>query len=126
MGQTHLIDTNVIIDYFGDKLPTDAKLFLNNLEPVISAVTKIEVLGWHKATELQLKPLYAFMDWVVILPINEAVVDKTISLRQKYRIGLGDAIIGATALVNNLVLITRNIKDFEIIDALSLVNPFEL
>lgn len=27
MGQTHLIDTNVIIDYFGDKLPTDAKLF---------------------------------------------------------------------------------------------------
>jgi|YNPMSStandDraft_2_1061718.scaffolds.fasta_scaffold11690_4 predicted nucleic acid-binding protein len=45
MGQTHLIDTNVIIDYFGDKLPTDAKLFLNNLEPVISAVTKIEVLG---------------------------------------------------------------------------------
>jgi predicted nucleic acid-binding protein len=73
-----------------------------------------------------LKPLYAFMDWVVILPINEAVVDKTISLRQKYRIGLGDAIIAATALVNNLVLITRNIKDFEIIDALSLVNPFEL
>jgi predicted nucleic acid-binding protein len=66
------------------------------------------------------------MDWVVILPINEAVVDKTISLRQKYRIGLGDAIIAATALVNNLVLITRNIKDFEIIDALSLVNPFEL
>jgi len=73
-----------------------------------------------------LKPLYAFIDWVVILPINEAVVDKTISLRQKYRIGLGDAIIAATALVNNLVLITRNIKDFEIIDALSLVNPFEL
>lgn len=73
-----------------------------------------------------MKPLYAFMDWVVILPINEAVVDKTISLRQKYRIGLGDAIIAATALVNNLVLITRNIKDFEIIDALSLVNPFEL
>ena len=57
MEQGYLIDTNVIIDNFGNKLPVKAKEFLNSFEPVISAVTKIEVLGWLNATKEQLKPL---------------------------------------------------------------------
>jgi predicted nucleic acid-binding protein len=126
MGQTHLIDSNVIIDYFGDKLPARAKLFLDNIEPVISAVTKIEVLGWYRATESQLKPFYSLMDFIIILPINDIVINETIALRQKRRIRLGDAIIAATALANNLTLITRNAKDFDSIDGLALVNPFDL
>lgn len=52
------MDTNVIIDYFGDKLPQNSKLFLNEIEIIISDVTKIEILGWHKASNEQLKQLY--------------------------------------------------------------------
>jgi len=37
-----------------------------------------------------------------------------------------DAIIAATVLTHNLILLTRNIKDFKnIIPAAQLVNPFE-
>lgn len=37
---------------------------------------------------------------------------------------LGDALIGATALVHDLTLVTRNIHDFGWIDGLLLLNPF--
>lgn len=36
---------------------------------------------------------------------------------------LGDAIIAATALENDLTLATANIKDFKHIEGLKLINP---
>ncbi len=78
MEQRNLIDTNIIIDNFGNKLPANAKTFLNDLEITISAVTQIEVLGWLHATEQQLKPLHAFMELATILSINETVIEKNI------------------------------------------------
>ena len=126
MEQTYLIDTNVIIDNFGNKLPPNAKAFLNLLDPIVSAVTKIEVLGWLNATEKQLQPLYDFMEIASILPINEAIIDKTITLRQGKRIALGDAIIAATALTYDLTIITNNEKDFTNIQGLKVINPYSL
>lgn len=38
---------------------------------------------------------------------------------------LGDVIISATALIYDLPLMSRNSKDFEWIDNLTLINPFE-
>lgn len=46
MEQKYLIDTNVIIDLFGNKLPESGKIFLFSIDINHSAVTKIEVLGW--------------------------------------------------------------------------------
>jgi hypothetical protein len=39
-------------------------------------------------------------------------------------IKLSDAIIAATAIVNNLYLITNNVKDFDMIQNLKIINPF--
>jgi predicted nucleic acid-binding protein len=52
------------------------------------------------------------MEIASILPIDELVIEKTISVRQNKKIALGDAIIAATALVHDLVLISRNTSDF--------------
>ncbi|TAH02444.1 MAG: type II toxin-antitoxin system VapC family toxin [Sphingobacteriales bacterium] len=112
MEQGYLIDTNVIIDNFGNKLSTNAKTLLFSIELTVSAVTKIEVLGWINASNEQLKPLYEFMEIANVLPLNEVVINQTIALRQTKKIALGDALIAATALVYNLILISRNISDF--------------
>ncbi len=126
MEQSYLIDTNVIIDNFGNKLPEKAKNLLYSIDMTVSAVTKIEVLGWINATKEQLQPLYDFMEIANILPINEAVIEKTISIRQNKKIALGDAIIAATALVYNLVVISRNTSDFKNIDGLQVIDPHSL
>ncbi|MFQ3576789.1 MAG: type II toxin-antitoxin system VapC family toxin [Cytophagales bacterium] len=126
MEQRYLIDTNVIIDNFGNKLPEKAKTLIYSIELTISAVTKIEILGWKDATKEQLKPLYEFMEIVNILPINEAVIEKTIAIRQTKKIALGDAIIAATALVYDLIVISRNTSDFKNIEGLKVVDPYNL
>ena len=126
MEHDYLIDTNVIIDNFGNKLPQAAKAFLYSLDITVSAVTKIEVLGWLNATQEQLNPLYAFMELATILPIDEAVIDKTVAIRKTKKIALGDAIIAATALVYDFTLITRNTSDFKNIQGLNVIDPYSL
>ncbi len=126
MEQKYLIDTNIIIDNFADKLPENAKNFLNAQAVIISSVTKIELLGWYKATTKQLKPLYEFVDFAKVLPIDHAIIDKTIWLRQTKKIGLGDAIIAGTALIHDMILVTRNTSDFKNIKGLTLLNPYSV
>jgi predicted nucleic acid-binding protein len=126
MEQRYLIDTNVVIDNFGNKLPEMAKTLLYSIDLTVSAVTKIEVLGWINATREQLQPLYDFMEIASILPINEAVIEKTIAIRQSKKIALGDAIIAATALVYDLVVISRNTSDFKNIAGLKVIDPHSL
>jgi hypothetical protein len=48
------MDTNVVIDYLGNKLPLSGATFIDNLPGVISVITRIEILGWHNATPEQL------------------------------------------------------------------------
>jgi hypothetical protein len=66
------------------------------------------------------------MEMINILPISESVIEKTIAIRQTKKISLGDAIISATALTHNLVIITRNTSDFKNIEGLQVVDPYKL
>jgi predicted nucleic acid-binding protein len=54
------------------------------------------------------------------------VVDYTIEIRKKYKTKLPDAIIAATALANDLILISRNVVDFKNIEGLNLSDPYSL
>ena len=49
MGQRFLIDTNVVIDFSHGIFSANAKKFVANIlnnEPIISVITKIELLGF--------------------------------------------------------------------------------
>jgi predicted nucleic acid-binding protein len=52
------------------------------------------------------------------------VAARAILLRQQRKMGLADAIIAATALEYGLPLVTRNVRDFNHIADLRLINPF--
>jgi predicted nucleic acid-binding protein len=126
MGQEYLIDTNVIIDAIANKLPDGATQLLVSNELIVSAVTKIETLGWKNAPKQELNTIYDLMGIAVIVQIDDTVIDKAILIRQRKIIKLGDAIIAATALVHHYTLVTRNIADFKGIEDLKLINPYEL
>lgn len=61
-----------------------------------------------------------------ILPINEAIADKWGYISSIRTIPAIDGLIAASALVNNLKLVTRNVKDFAGIDGLEIINPWEI
>lgn len=54
------------------------------------------------------------------------IIQKAIELRQTKQMSLGDAVIGATATIHNLPLVTANLKDFKHIENIELINPLEL
>lgn len=126
MELDYLLDTNAAIDYLGNKLPASGSLFLDNLVPAISVMTRIEILGWLQINAKQLISLSEFIDNSIVYALDERIILKTIELRQTLRIKTPDAIIAATAVVNNQILISRNTKDFISIAGLKVINPYEI
>jgi predicted nucleic acid-binding protein len=125
MGQRFLIDTNVVIDALDGTMPHNVRQKVNLIAPVVSAVTYMEALGGYQVTAAQIRIIHFFLEQATILPINQPVIEATVKLRQQKKIGLGDAIIAATAIVHNRVLVTRNDSDFKSIDNLIVFNPWK-
>jgi predicted nucleic acid-binding protein len=129
MGQKYLIDSNVLIDYMANLLPAKGSDFVENLfdsQFLISVVTKIEILGYNDLPH-KMEAMNNFVSLSEILPLNETVTGKTIELKRLFRkMKLGDAIIAATAIADNLVLITRNVDDFKFIPNFTVINPYEM
>jgi toxin FitB len=121
----YLVDTNSIIDAQIGRIPKNGLAFLGdviNENFVISFITYIEVLGYKDVPQTT----QDFMELANIIEIDKAIIDACIELRKRKKIKLPDAIIAATALTNNLTLISRNTKDFDDISGLTCINPYEL
>ena len=126
MGKGYLIDTNAVIDYLDDKLPTKTNAFIDGIYPNISVITRIELLAWPGASEPQTQVLQNFVDISGVFNLNEEIVIKTISIRKSHKTKLPDAIIAATALVNEFTIITRNTVDFKHIEKLDVLNTYDI
>ena len=125
MGKRYLIDTNIIIDAQLKKIPQKGLLFLSeiiNYEFNVSFVTYIEFLGFKAATLV----MEEFIGLANIIEINKTIINTTIELRKESKIQLSDAIIAATAISMNLILITRNTSDFQDIKKIKILNLWEI
>lgn len=64
---------------------------------------------------------------IEVFPIDESVIDQYAQLaaalnRQGMPLAIGDLIIAATALVHDRILVTRNLRHFERVPNLQLLN----
>lgn len=121
-----LIDTNIIIYYLNNSMPEDVKHKTSSLLMQgfnISVITKMELLGFKEHTEESFNMTNRFLSNANIIALDDVIVDKVIQIKRDYSIKLPDAIIGVSALINNLVLITRNTEDFKKI-GIKVLNPF--
>lgn len=129
MGQKYLIDTNVISHLFADRLPENGKEFVAtiiNTDFIISVVVEIEALTYHDTPE-KMPLIEEFVNLATVLQLDSVITKKAIEIRRKHRkLKLGDAIIGATAIIHNLILITNNVKDFANIKDLKIIDPHNL
>jgi predicted nucleic acid-binding protein len=93
-----------------------------NKEFNVSFVSYIEFLGYKNITPQS----EAFISLATVIEINKNIIDTCIALRKSKRIDLPDAIIAATALNQNLIIVSRNTKDFENIEGLQIIDPHNL
>lgn len=125
----YLIDTNILIYYFADIIPemendTLERIFKTSFN--VSIITKIEFMGWGKHTDEGYEKAKEFISFAHMIPLNNKMADLTINIRRKNKIKLPDAVIAATALLKDLILVTRNDKDFKGVEYLEIYNPFKM
>ncbi len=117
-----LLDSNIII-YAAEPGYEAIRDFIAENDPVTSVVCKVEVLGYHKLSFANRRRLEELFQVLPVLPVSEEVVEWAISLRQERKMSLGDALIAGTALSYGLKIATANIRDYEWIDGLEIINP---
>ena len=121
-----LLDTNVWIDAHAGK-PDAGRVFAQARAAQgawigFSAMTKLEALGYSGLTAADgkaLRELLAQFDEVPILP---AVIDEAIRLRRLHKLKTPDAIIAATALLQQAEIVTRDTADFKKVAGLSVLD----
>lgn len=121
-----LVDSDILIQYSrrDDKAAVWLDRTSENTELVISVITQIElIIGSRDRTHLS--EVRKFLSQFEILQIDEEISQLAAALIAKYclshRLQLPDAMIAATALVNEIDLATINRKDFRFIEGLALV-----
>jgi toxin FitB len=116
----YLIDTNILSDYIKGALPQKTRNVLRKQSIIrISFITKIELLCWKEHEDV----IKNFISICSVENITEEIINKCISIRRSYAIKLPDAIIAATAISENLTLITGNSKDFKAVRGLKILKP---
>jgi predicted nucleic acid-binding protein len=125
MEQKYLIDTNILIEYLGNTLPTESKDWVSKIidhQFNISVIVGLEVLGHPKADSV----VCDFINLANVIEINKDVYTKTIEIRKNHKIKLPDAIIAGTCLVYDFTIVTRNTSDFKNIKGLNYFDPYTL
>ena len=121
----YVLDTNAIIYYTDDEPAAVAALeplFAANHPIYISTLTELELFSHASLTEEEAIRLEAFLAAVHILPLTSQIARIAGDLRRSHA-GLKafDSGIAATALFTHSQLVTRNRRDFQAIDGLSLL-----
>jgi len=126
----YLIDTNICIHYFKGQFGLKDKIENIGFDNfAISEITLAELIyGAEKSqkTEKNLKIIEDFADKIEILPILTCL---RFYGREKARlksigktIGDLDLFIGSTAIVNDMIMVTRNTREFERIERITVEN----
>lgn len=119
-----LLDSNIII--YSALLEYEFLLeFIRKKSPFVSDISRVEVLGFRELTAEDIFYFESFFESTILITVSEKVILEAISLRQIRKMSLGDSIVAATAIVNDLELITSNTKDFKWISSLKIINPLE-
>lgn len=118
-----LLDTNIVIDACK---PAGASLspWTRHPEAACASITKVEALGFTGISERENEAIREFLEEVLSCALDDEIIEAAVRLRQQRRMKLGDAIIGATALVYQVPLVTRNVDDFRNIPGLQVIDPF--
>jgi len=123
----YLIDTNILIYHTAgsEVISNFIKDMIAQQAFNVSVLTKIEFLGWNRHSPEGFEKCKQLIELANVYLVDEDTAEKAIELKRRAKIKLADAVIAATALVNNFRLVTRNVDDYKAVKELGVFNPFE-
>ena len=115
-----LCDTNILIEFYKNNTAIIQELRqIGSQNLAISVITRAE-LYYGAINKNELKRIQKHLDLLQNIPIDRSISEQFIQLMANYslshKLTIPDAMIAASALVNDLELYTLNIKDFRFIN----------
>ena len=110
-GIDYIADTNAVIYLLGGKecmKPYLAKKL------GLSVISVMELLSFPGITSEEDQKIRKFVELCKVVALDDAVMEKTISVRRNYRTKLPDSIIASTAIICDVPLITADTGIFRI------------
>ena len=108
----YLIDTNIIIYYLEGEQAAISFLRTQRGKLAISSITWMETLAYPFSSDEE-QIVRAFLQEFRLIDFSAPVMELSVIIRQMKKMKLPDAIIAASAVHHDLILVTRNIKDFK-------------
>ena len=129
----YLLDTNICIYFFKGKFDLASKIErIGIANCAISEITLAELTFGAKNSAKPKNNLLVvdqFVEYVTILPILDAIPihakEKTRLRKSVIMISDFDLLIGCTAIANNQIMVTENIREFKRIKGITLENWVE-
>lgn len=112
-----VFDTNALIYFIGGD---DRLVDYIQSTVYISEFTEMELKGRFGISNKELQKLNLILDDFIILPFNNDIKERAISIRHTNKLKLPDALIVSTAMWIDLPFVTAD-KDFKNISGLNLI-----
>ena len=119
-----LIDSNILI-YFVNGEVEGNKVFLENSNFSVSIITYMEVMGFSFKNDFEEQTFKEIFSKLNIIYIDYNIASLVIQIRKNKKMKLPDSIIAATCIQTQSTLMTRNESDFQSIEGIKIINPFE-
>ncbi|MEK7509574.1 MAG: type II toxin-antitoxin system VapC family toxin [Patescibacteria group bacterium] len=118
----YLLDTNAVIYYVGGEpraLGTMRPLMLTDDHTFILPSIVVTELWSGKQALVETRIIEEFMETLLMFPLDVPLAKSAGELRRNYNLSIGDAIVAATAIAFDAIILTRNVRDFKRVPGLS-------
>ena len=122
-GERYFLDTNAIVNLLRGNIPLAIKL-QSSVWVGISVISQIEFFAFSNLSEQDRLLFKKFCSRIEIIDLHSSnliLIEHILRIRITYKLKLPDAIIAASAIQNNAILITDD-KDFHRIVELNVVS----
>jgi predicted nucleic acid-binding protein len=104
MAMRFIADTNIILYFLQDRLEHP----LPRGKYYFSVITEIELFSYPQISHAEVDSIRRLLAPMTRIELNLPVRDKTIAIRRSYRLKLPDAMIAASALFHDAILLSND------------------
>jgi len=104
--------------------PVFRQIEMGDARPLVSVFTVVELLGFPRLTRHDETRIRSLLSGFTIVPVDERVAERAIELKRRCGVKTPDAIIAATALLENACLVTRDQALLDRVPEVQSLNPF--
>lgn len=125
-----LVDTDILIDVsrkVQEAIGVIDRLRDTGIVLSVSSITEMElIVGCRNKKEL--REAREFLDEFEILHLSESISLRAVELVERFHLSHGlslpDALIGATAIMHDIELLSKNVRHFDMIEELKVSRPY--